>query len=80
MVTYRVKLSLTCIYCIKTNTVCFRDQFIIDERGYGKVVGRIKEMIVRGGENIYPKEIEDFLNTHPDIIECHVSKTSMKLQ
>lgn len=31
-------------------------------------------MIIRGGENVYPKEIEDFLNTHPDIIETHVRK------
>nr|XP_023023625.1 acyl-CoA synthetase family member 2, mitochondrial-like [Leptinotarsa decemlineata] len=48
------------------------DQFIFDENKYGTVVGRLKEMIIRGGENIYPKEIEDYLNTHPDIIESHV--------
>ncbi|CAG9834744.1 unnamed protein product, partial [Diabrotica balteata] len=45
------------------------DQFILTEDGYGKVVGRIKDMIIRGGENIYPKEIEEFLITHPEIIE-----------
>lgn len=43
------------------------------EDGYGRIVGRLKEMIIRGGENIFPKEIEDFLNTHPDICETHVS-------
>ncbi|RZC39358.1 acyl-CoA synthetase family member 2, mitochondrial, partial [Asbolus verrucosus] len=48
------------------------DQFILEEDGYGKVVGRLKEMIIRGGENIFPKEIEEFLNTHPDILETHV--------
>nr|XP_023023627.1 acyl-CoA synthetase family member 2, mitochondrial-like [Leptinotarsa decemlineata] len=48
------------------------DQFIFTEDGYGVVVGRFKEMIIRGGENIYPKEIEDYLNTHPDILESHV--------
>ncbi|KAL5279664.1 ACSF2.2 family protein [Megaselia abdita] len=48
------------------------DQFILREDGYGIVVGRLKEMIIRGGENIFPKEIEDLLNTHPDIIECYV--------
>lgn len=48
------------------------DQFILNENGYGKIVGRLKDMIIRGGENIFPKEIEDFLNTHPDIIESHV--------
>jgi len=36
-------------------------------------VGRLKEMLIRGGENIFPKEIEDFLNAHPQIIEAHVS-------
>jgi fatty-acyl-CoA synthase len=48
------------------------DQFILFENGYGQIVGRIKEMIIRGGENIYPKEIEDFLNTHENVMEAHV--------
>lgn len=48
------------------------DQFILYENGYGKVVGRLKEMIIRGGENLFPREIEDFLNTHPNILETHV--------
>ncbi|XP_058818356.1 medium-chain acyl-CoA ligase ACSF2, mitochondrial isoform X1 [Topomyia yanbarensis] len=47
------------------------DQFILREDGYGKIVGRIKEVIIRGGENIFPREIEDFLNTHPKILETH---------
>lgn len=50
----------------------YRDQFIMSENGYGKIVGRYKELIIRGGENIYPKEIEDFLNSHPDILEAYV--------
>ena len=48
------------------------DQFVLYENGYGKVVGRLKEMIIRGGENLFPREIEDFLNTHPSIREAHV--------
>lgn len=48
------------------------DQFVLKENGYANIVGRLKEMIIRGGENIYPREIEDFLNTHPDIEETHV--------
>ncbi|KAH8297914.1 hypothetical protein KR018_000615, partial [Drosophila ironensis] len=48
------------------------DQFILEANGYGRIVGRLKEMIIRGGENIFPKEIEDFLNAHPQIIEAHV--------
>ncbi|XP_037959965.1 medium-chain acyl-CoA ligase ACSF2, mitochondrial-like [Teleopsis dalmanni] len=48
------------------------DQFVLQEDGYGRIVGRLKEMIIRGGENIFPKEVEDFLNTHPQIIENHV--------
>jgi fatty-acyl-CoA synthase len=39
----------------------------MDEEGYVRITGRLKEMIIRGGENIYPREIEDFLFTHPKI-------------
>ena len=46
------------------------DTAVIDERGYGKIVGRMKDMIIRGGENIYPREIEEFLHTHPAIMEA----------
>ena len=42
------------------------------EDGYVKIVGREKDMVIRGGENIYPAEVEDFLMTHPDIIEVYV--------
>lgn len=52
------------------------DQFVLHEDGFGQIVGRLKDMIIRGGENIFPKEIEDFLDTHPDIIETHVSQGS----
>ncbi|KAL7741195.1 hypothetical protein ACLKA6_018219 [Drosophila palustris] len=48
------------------------DQFVIEANGYGRIVGRLKEMIIRGGENIFPKEIEDFLNAHPQVVEAHV--------
>ncbi|KAH8352452.1 hypothetical protein KR084_004282 [Drosophila pseudotakahashii] len=48
------------------------DQFILEANGYGRIVGRLKEMLIRGGENIFPKEIEDFLNAHPQVIEAHV--------
>lgn len=48
------------------------DQGIMDEQGFLKIVGRNKDMIIRGGENIYPSEIENFLSTHPDIEEIHV--------
>uniref|UniRef100_A0A182QK02 Medium-chain acyl-CoA ligase ACSF2, mitochondrial n=1 Tax=Anopheles farauti TaxID=69004 RepID=A0A182QK02_9DIPT len=47
------------------------DQFVLREDGYGKIVGRLKEVVIRGGENIYPKEVEDFLNTYPKILEAH---------
>lgn len=50
----------------------FSDQFILQADGYGRIVGRLKEMIIRGGENIFPKEVEDFLNSHPKVIEAHV--------
>ncbi len=44
----------------------------IDADGYLRIVGRINDMVIRGGENIYPKEIEDFLRTHPAIIDVQV--------
>ncbi|KAI5711314.1 hypothetical protein M8J75_016030 [Diaphorina citri] len=47
------------------------DQFVLREDGYGQVVGRIKDMIIRGGENIYPKEIEEFIQTHPNVLEAY---------
>lgn len=48
------------------------DQGIMDEHGYLRIVGRSKDMIIRGGENIYPSEVESFLATHPGIEELHV--------
>ena len=44
----------------------------MDEQGYVQVVGRIKDMIIRGGENIYPREVEEFLYTHPAIQDVQV--------
>ena len=44
----------------------------MDAQGYVKITGRIKDMIIRGGENVYPREIEEFLYTHPDIQEVQV--------
>jgi len=43
-----------------------------DENGYFRITGRIKDMIIRGGENIYPKEIEDFIYTHPKVKDVQV--------
>ncbi len=48
------------------------DLGVMDEEGYVKIVGRIKDMVIRGGENIYPREIEEFLYTHPKIAEVQV--------
>ena len=48
------------------------DLGIMDENGYVRITGRLKEMIIRGGENIYPREIEDYLFTHPKIAEVAV--------
>ena len=44
----------------------------LDEHGYFKVTGRIKEMIIRGGENIYPREIEEFLRKNPKVMDVYV--------
>jgi fatty-acyl-CoA synthase len=48
------------------------DLATMDDEGYVKIVGRIKDMIIRGGENIYPREIEEFLYVHPDISDVQV--------
>src|SRR5260221_6835135 len=44
----------------------------LDEDGYVRIVGRIKDMIIRGGENISPREIEEFLYTHPEVADVQV--------
>lgn len=48
------------------------DLAVMDEEGYVSITGRIKDMVIRGGENIYPREIEEFLYTHPDILDAQV--------
>ncbi|CAN5284490.1 AMP-binding protein [soil metagenome] len=48
------------------------DLAVMDENGYVKITGRAKDMIIRGGENVYPREIEEFLYTHPDISDVQV--------
>lgn len=48
------------------------DLATVDENGYYKITGRLKDMIIRGGENIYPKEIEEFIYTHPAVCDVQV--------
>jgi fatty-acyl-CoA synthase len=48
------------------------DLATMDDEGYANIVGRIKDMIIRGGENVYPREIEEFLYTHPSIRDVQV--------
>jgi fatty-acyl-CoA synthase len=48
------------------------DIAVVDEAGYFQIVGRLKDMLIRGGENIFPREIEEFLYTHPKIEEAEV--------
>ena len=48
------------------------DLAVMDDEGYLNIVGRIKDMVIRGGENVYPREIEEFLYTHPDIVDAQV--------
>jgi fatty-acyl-CoA synthase len=48
------------------------DLATMDEEGYLNIVGRIKDMVIRGGENVYPREIEEFLYTHPDVVDAQV--------
>jgi fatty-acyl-CoA synthase len=48
------------------------DLATIDDEGYVSIVGRIKDMVIRGGENVYPREIEEFLYAHPDVADVQV--------
>ena len=48
------------------------DRAVMDDEGYVNIVGRIKDMLIRGGENIFPREIEEFLYQHPKIQDVSV--------
>ncbi|MFE6844036.1 AMP-binding protein [Streptomyces sp. NPDC057686] len=48
------------------------DLAVMDEDGYLSITGRIKDMVIRGGENVYPREIEEFLHAHPDVLDVQV--------
>ncbi|PAC96175.1 AMP-binding protein [Bacillus paralicheniformis] len=48
------------------------DLAVMDEEGYCRITGRLKDMIIRGGENIYPREIEEFLYKHPNILDVQI--------
>ncbi|WSW01845.1 AMP-binding protein [Streptomyces sp. NBC_01006] len=48
------------------------DLAVMDEDGYLSITGRIKDMVIRGGENVYPREIEEFLHGHPDVLDVQV--------
>src|SRR5688500_17306116 len=48
------------------------DVATMDAEGYLNIVGRIKDMIIRGGENVYPREVEEYLLTHPDVVDAQV--------
>lgn len=62
------------VYCKESigASFFFRDLAVLHPSGYCQIVGRIKDMIIRGGENIYPAELENFLMGHPDIKEAQV--------
>ncbi|MFJ9641888.1 AMP-binding protein [Streptomyces sp. NPDC004244] len=48
------------------------DLAVMDDDGYLSITGRIKDMVIRGGENVYPREIEEFLHAHPDVLDVQV--------
>lgn len=56
----------------KSRWIASGDIATLDESGYCQIVGRIKDMLIRGGENIFPREIEEFLYTHPKIEEVEI--------
>jgi fatty-acyl-CoA synthase len=48
------------------------DLAVMDDGSYLNIVGRIKDLVIRGGENVYPREVEEFLYTHPDVVDAQV--------
>ena len=48
------------------------DLAVLDAQGYCNIVGRVKDMLIRGGENVYPREIEEFLYRHPKVQQAQV--------
>ena len=54
------------------------DLAVMDDDGYVNIVGRIKDMVIRGGENIYPREVEEFLYSHPDIVDVQVHRRARR--
>ncbi|MFD3808030.1 AMP-binding protein [Streptomyces sp. NPDC058619] len=48
------------------------DLAVMDAEGYVSITGRIKDMVIRGGENVYPREVEEFLHAHPDVLDVQV--------
>ncbi|MFL6130150.1 MAG: AMP-binding protein [Mycobacteriales bacterium] len=48
------------------------DLAVMDGEGYLNIVGRIKDLVIRGGENVYPREVEEFLYSHPDVLDAQV--------
>jgi fatty-acyl-CoA synthase len=48
------------------------DLAVMDDEGYLRIVGRIKDMVIRGGENLYPREVEEFLYGHPDVADVQI--------
>lgn len=66
--------NIRCDICVAS---C-RDMGALDAYGYLQIKGRIKDMIIRGGENIYPAEIEQFLHKHPKVKEVQVRSHTPK--
>lgn len=64
-------ILISCLVVLMLPVSC-RDIGSIDAYSYLQIEGRIKDMIIRGGENVYPAEIEQFLHTHPKVKEAQV--------
>ena len=58
----------------------FRDQGVMDEDGYCSIVGRLKDVVIRGGENVYPTEIEQVLYHHPKVKDVQVGASVITRQ
>jgi len=72
MIGYWNNEEATCAAIDRAGWMHTGDLGVMDAEGYVNIVGRIKDMIIRGGENVYPREIEEFLYTHPKILDAQV--------
>jgi len=70
---HMIRIVMQTLYTLNIWYNC-RDLFMLEEDGYGRFVGRVKDVIIKVVENIFPVELEEFFMSHPDVLEAVVSQ------